>query len=164
MTLSSLDHWCSVIPLKVIFFFVNNYSFSLLFQAIPQFPVEFPDWSPSTRRLIFLFIFFPMSTLRVRYIQSCVSPASQSVSQAHTPSRPFTCAHAATQWRAVGLRDAASVQGEGSGLLGPFSSTSDERGPSAQGPLAHTHARSHTYARASGHLRSVFVSLCCWRW
>lgn len=87
-----------------------------------------------------------MSTRCVRYIQSCISPASQSVSQAHTPSRPFTCAHAA-QRRAVGLRDAASVQGEGSGLLGPFPSTSDERGPSAQGPftLSHTHSHTHTH-------------------
>lgn len=107
-----------------------------------------------------------MSTRCVRYIQSCISPASQSVSQAHTPSRPFTCAHAA-QRRAVGLRDAASVQGEGSGLLGPFSSTSDERGPSAQGPFTlsrtHTLTHIHTHTRASGDLRSVLVSLCCWR-
>lgn len=105
-----------------------------------------------------------MSTRCVRYIQSCISPASQSVSQAHTPSRPFTCAHAA-QRRAVGLRDAASVQGEGSGLLGPFSSTSDERGPSAQGPftLSHTHSHTYTHIHASGDLRSVLVSLCCWR-
>ncbi len=138
MTLSSLDHWCPVIPLKVIYF---NYSFSLLFQATPQFPVEFVT-------------FHTMSTRCVRYIQSCVSPFSQAHTHTHTrASRPFSYAHAAQ-------RCAAGLRREGRGLW-PAGSVlqHDERAPQLRG-----HSHTHTHTHASGHLRSVFASLCCWRW
>ncbi len=102
----------------MIFLITRLTSSSGLFHNFPS------KWSPCTRCRLTAFVTFSPAFL-------------QSVTHIHT--------HTSIQLRAHSTEMCRGVKGEGSGLLGPFSSMSDEHGPSAQGPLSLTHK--HTCLR-----------------
>lgn len=121
MTLSSLDHWCPVNPLKL-----TDYSRPIHIS---------PNWSPSTHAVEFLVV----HSLLHLYIQSCISPVSQSSPRAHT--------HTVTSTQAGPPRGC----GERS-----VSSAEDER------KHTRTHSQTHNHP---GDLRSVGEVLlysCLW--